>query len=278
VSASFTVYQHPDAVAFLDRAGQWLMHEEIENNLALSVAELLRAEHPFEEPVFLGTVELEGNLAGCAVLAPPDGLYLTGMPRQAVPKVVEALSKIYDYIGHVVGPAETAQAFADGWVGESGNSFSVGKLRLFVLHEVYPLERPASGALRRAEPDDVACVQDWAKRYAKEVGTNVDLCLFMDRLMNLGALYLWDDGGPRCFVTVSGHTRYGSRISAVYTPHENRSHGYASSAVAAAAQGALDSGKHFCVLYADLDAATPNSIYPKIGFRPVSEHAAIDFD
>jgi len=45
----------------------------------------------------------------------------------------------------------------------------------------------------------------------------------------------------------------------------------ASALVAAVSQISLDSGKKFCILYTDLSNPTSNSIYQKIGYKPVCD-------
>jgi predicted GNAT family acetyltransferase len=67
-----------------------------------------------------------------------------------------------------------------------------------------------------------------------------------------------------------------SRIGPVYTPPEHREHGYASAVTAAAAAWALAAGACHVVLFTDLANPVSNSIYPRLGFRPV--HDAVEFD
>ena len=66
-------------------------------------------------------------------------------------------------------------------------------------------------------------------------------------------------------------TARGIAISWVYTPAHLRRHGYATACVAALTQRMLDNGKSFCCLYTDLANPTSNSIYQKIGYRPVCD-------
>jgi predicted GNAT family acetyltransferase len=61
------------------------------------------------------------------------------------------------------------------------------------------------------------------------------------------------------------------RIGAVYTPPEARGRGYATALVAAVSQHLLDRGRAFTYLYTDLANPTSNSIYQKIGYRPVAD-------
>jgi predicted GNAT family acetyltransferase len=66
-------------------------------------------------------------------------------------------------------------------------------------------------------------------------------------------------------------------VNAVYTPPEQRRKGYATAAVAALSGMLLAAGKDFCCLYTDVANPTSNSIYRKIGYRPVREDAELVF-
>jgi uncharacterized protein len=60
-------------------------------------------------------------------------------------------------------------------------------------------------------------------------------------------------------------------ISLVYTPPPYRGRGYASNCVAALSQHLLDEGWKKCSLVTDLANPVSNSIYQKIGYRPVCD-------
>ncbi|MFO7545350.1 MAG: GNAT family N-acetyltransferase, partial [Trueperaceae bacterium] len=57
-----------------------------------------------------------------------------------------------------------------------------------------------------------------------------------------------------------------------------RRRGYATALVAAVTQAMLDEGRRFCSLFTDLANPTSNAIYQRIGYRPVSDVAVIDFE
>ncbi|HEY96946.1 MAG TPA: GNAT family N-acetyltransferase, partial [Dehalococcoidia bacterium] len=63
----------------------------------------------------------------------------------------------------------------------------------------------------------------------------------------------------------------------VYTPPEHRRKGYATACVAGVCREILKSGYDFCTLYTDLSNPTSNSIYMKIGFRPVCDNVEYAF-
>ncbi len=73
-------------------------------------------------------------------------------------------------------------------------------------------------------------------------------------------------------------TPNGVRLNIVYTPPEHQRRGYATACVAALSQHLLDSGRSFCFLFTDLANPTSNSIYQKIGYRPVCDFVDIEFD
>jgi predicted GNAT family acetyltransferase len=102
----------------------------------------------------------------------------------------------------------------------------------------------------------------------REVGDSE--ALVAERLRR-GRLYVWDDDGPRTMAAWAGKTPHGVRVNFVYTPPESRGQGYASACVAALSQRLLDEGNDFCCLYTDLSNPISNSIYQKIGYRPVSD-------
>ena len=64
----------------------------------------------------------------------------------------------------------------------------------------------------------------------------------------------------------------------MYTPPEYRRKGYASSCVAALSKTLLDKGYQYCFLFTDLANPTSNSIYQKIGYKPVCNVSNLKFD
>ena len=62
-----------------------------------------------------------------------------------------------------------------------------------------------------------------------------------------------------------------ARIRPVYTPPELRGHGYGGAATAAVTQAALDGGAEGVVLFTDLANPTSNTLYQRLGYRPVSD-------
>ena len=82
---------------------------------------------------------------------------------------------------------------------------------------------------------------------------------------------LWEHDGR--VVSLAGHageTPNGARVGPVYTPPELRGRGYASALTAALTEQLLERLR-FCFLFTDLANPTSNSIYQRIGYRPVTD-------
>jgi len=68
-----------------------------------------------------------------------------------------------------------------------------------------------------------------------------------------------------------------SRVGPVYTPPAHRARGYGSAVTAAVSQRATEAGARDVILFTDLANPTSNSIYQKIGFRPVYDSTDLEF-
>ena len=68
-----------------------------------------------------------------------------------------------------------------------------------------------------------------------------------------------------------------SRVGPVYTPPALRGRGYGSAVTAAVSAWARDAGADHVLLFTDLANPTSNSIYQKIGYRPVHDTCELEF-
>jgi uncharacterized protein len=278
LASRYSVRLHRGASQFLSATRDWLLEREAENNVVLSVANLLTtADHPFREPLYLASIKERGKLIGCAVAAPPDGIELTELPEGVAAELVPSIARMRPDLPWVGAVRHAALEFARAWVAKIGGDWQLRHdWREFRLDEVVA-PRPAPGRLRLAETADWGLLQTWARGFATDTNTPVDVSGFLERRLRRRELHVWDHGGPKSFVTMSGHTPNAVQISTVYPSREFRGNGYASNAVAAASRGALAAGASFCVLFADPEPAPPARIYRSIGFRPIRDHLVIVF-
>ena len=72
-------------------------------------------------------------------------------------------------------------------------------------------------------------------------------------------------------------TKRGISVGMVYTPPELRRRGFATACVGELSRLLLREGWAYCTLYADLANPVSNSIYQKIGYRPIGDFEEYGF-
>ncbi|OGO81587.1 MAG: hypothetical protein A2Y21_05170 [Clostridiales bacterium GWC2_40_7] len=156
----------------------------------------------------------------------------------------------------------------------------VKKMRIYRLDRVNDTLL-SSGRLRPANQDDLYFLPYWNIAFNMdcrlgkiEVPDAVDK---VNRLLNDNTLYVWEDCFPVSQAAMGRKTLNGAVVNAVYTPPHYRGKGYATSCVASLSQRLLDSGYKFCSLFTDLANPVSNSIYMKIGYKPVCDYDEYKF-
>jgi predicted GNAT family acetyltransferase len=273
------VERYDTAQRFLDEAGPWLAANEAANNLVLALGHSLAGtDHPFHDPIFLAAVKQRGKVVGCAVRPPPDHLDLTAMPAGAARLVAHDAVEHCPGLESVGGGVSAATEFAATWVGRRGGDWRIAHhWSWMVLREVRS-PRSVPGALRLAEPSDWPLVSSWAPLYMRDTGAAGSVATFLERRLNTRSLFVWEHDGPKCMAAVSGHTPNGLRVSAVFTPDEHRRRGYASNTVATLSQRALDSGRSYCVLFAESHHVSTQRVYEGIGYEHLHETVVVDLN
>ena len=177
----------------------------------------------------------------------------------------------------MVGPSNDAERLAAEWVDlKRCGSELVMNQRVYKLTTV---AAPAGipGCARLMNDGDVELIEVWMVGFYQdaipwEMPSAEEVAASVLARIPAGLTYLWEmDGKPVAMTALSRPTRRGFTVNAVYTPPEYRKRGYASALVAAVSSEGLNRGKEFCVLYTDLSNPTSNSIYQKIGYKPVCD-------
>src|SRR5690606_19300246 len=134
------------------------------------------------------------------------------------------------------------------------------------------------GILRLADENDLEFVAQGMYDFEIDTGLNdapnKEKCYeaIRNRLPEKN-IFLWEDKGKVVSMAAKSRpTQNGATVNLVYTPKELRKKGYATSCVAALSQHLLDSGYKFCSLFTDLANPISNSIYMKIGYKPVGDY------
>lgn len=277
------VQHHEDPQAFKALAEPFYDADTLRHTVALTVMarylEMARAEPPR-----MATLHEGDDLVGVAIRIPPWSLIVSGLPTAA--RVLDIF--VARWLEHdpelpgVSGPRENAEAFADAWRRHTGGSVrEVMASRLFRLGELTP--PTTAGAGRQATEDDVDLLVKWRVAFQLEAlgheRSPGEDEVIVRRMLAVGdSAVIWEDRGePVSLACASAPIGGMSRVAPVYTPPEHRGRGYGSAVTAAVSRRAQLAGAHDVILFTDLANPTSNSIYQKIGYRPVYDSTELEF-
>lgn len=280
------VLQDRTAAEFATHAWGFIAADPVRNNVICTLVEAAcldehsNNEHPGSE--WLRVLD-DGQLVGVATRTAPHGPLLSDLDEPAAHALAEHFAGTPEMLSTVNGPPAAGQAFAQRYAALHGGQARLGTAqRLLRLDRVaWPATVP--GHSRPAAPVDRDLILAWMAAFARDADSTdgpADHVAAVDRRFKYGDLmWFWEvDGEPVSFAWRSpiGPPRQWprtmvTRISAVYTPPEQRGHGYARANVAALSQRGLDAGALACMLYADAANPVSNKIYERVGYRLVAE-------
>jgi hypothetical protein len=236
----------------------------------------------FADDSLLLTVWDNGTAVGAALQTPPYPLACNAITHDAVTDVAVALAAARPDLTGVRGGRSSAVRFADAWQSITGRHASIStEERLYRLGTLAP-PAAVAGAPRLATAGDRGLLIDWVQQFFEDAfgaahhdGSEE----FVETANRVGHRFvLWDvDGTPVSMAMLRVPACGVSRIGPVFTPRDQRGHGYGSAVTAAASQLAHRSGTPDVVLFADLANPTSNGIYQRIGFEGVADSVRIEF-
>ena len=259
------------------RVIDWLLADEISNNPFLSVVESIAAGKTiFGENPWLAAVEKNGFVHGCVCIVDPDGMVTTPLPEESWETVAQAVLDSGVQIDRINGPEKTSSAIGTLVGKATGRTIDVThRWQTFQLESLVWPPSPAPGELRLATEADEETIEKWGVLYGEEKPAPVSIPAFLKNKVDEGDLYLWEHESARCLVAVSGRTNNCARVSAVFTPKENRGSGYAAIAVATVSQMLLNEGRQYCTLVVDVDDKHVMRIYERLGYEPIGSKASV---
>ena len=271
-----------------------LFHNAVIDNLLRSEAEcctqigiVRRMVHDGYIPVstdeldrpILWTVQNGLHIEVVALQTLKDKMIVTRGSPAAMEYLADALASRRWAGSSLIGVTPSVETLVERYATLSGR-----KRKLMVRLRVFQLERVnwpkrAGGEMRLSCRDDRQVLARFIAGFETEIGeTSQENALARaDRLIADGRLYLWTDPNPVAMAAWAGPTPSGVRVNWVYTAPDRRRKGYASNLVANLTQRLLDQGRKFCFLFTDLTNPTSNSIYQRIGYRPVSDSERWEF-
>jgi GNAT superfamily N-acetyltransferase len=274
-----------DPETYLAAAGGFLRARSAENTVVLTAAEAIRARGAGafggSAPLFGWQAEPDGTVTAAFLHTPPFPVLLTMMSDRHAAALATALAGAGRQVPGVNAAPAPGAAFAAAWQRHTGQAAHAGmRMRLYALGRLLPPDPPPPGRARTASAADAAPMRAWLNAFHDEAGPpgpNDSERVVRDRL-GYGGLILWEhEDSP---VSLAGRHRAvdgQARIGPVYTPPAFRGRGFGGAATAAVTQAALDDGAEGVVLFADLANPTSNTLYQRLGYRPISDRAVLRF-
>jgi GNAT superfamily N-acetyltransferase len=279
------VVEYTTPQAYQSRVLPLLLEHECENcSLIGVIGRLVEGKSPTRtgEPTvpLLLSIEEDDRVVGAAIQTPPHAMLAPPLSVSAADLLVDELHRRGWKTGEFVATVPTVHMLADRWRSISGRKYTrFRSLRVFRLDSV--IDPPqVGGSLHLATLADLDWLAECALGFARDINEpmSFDPVPHTRRGIEENRLHVWiDDDQPRTMCAWAGPTPNGVRINQVYTPPEFRGRGYASAATAALTRKLLASGRKFCFLFTDVANPTSNSIYQKIGYRPVAQLDHVKF-
>ncbi len=270
-----------DIDEFYDVAFPFLVEHEAENNLLLSILNSLKENIDVYGKKFplLFSISVANVVKLIALRTPPYDLLISYTDDlRTIDLLSEELAKRGEILPGVLSFKAAADSFTEQWC--EINSL---KYDLFRKERIYKLKKVSEVTLGNrkfsvAHKDHQELVFKWSGEMIREsldYGTDEEIQRTVDVLReqfekdNIIIYLLFENDEPVSMARKAGKTPNGNFINLVYTPKALRRRGYATECVAKLSKLLLDEGNKYCFLFTDLSNPTSNSIYQKIGYRPV---------
>lgn len=227
----------------------------------------------------------QGRIVGAAMRTAPHGMVLSPMPEPVISELAHAVSVHDDALPTVSGPVSVVEKFIEHYksTGSEGARRDVKVEEELLLYALGELVAPSVvGEMINAEQSDYDLIFAWYVNFGQDTGVFMPNPEGSIRAgLGRGSYRFWIVDGEK--VSMAGHaplvdTPNGSivRIGPVYTPPDQRRHGYAGALTAALSKNLLDVGARV-MLYTDAKNPTSNSIYQKIGYEQIDQNAMFSF-
>jgi GNAT superfamily N-acetyltransferase len=274
-----------DLETFLTAAGSFLRARAAPNTIMLTAAELMRAKgvaaYGDASPLFGWRAGPGGTVAAAFLHTPPFPVVLTDMTAAAAAELAADLASRGHQAPGVNATPGPGAAFAAAWEEHTGQPARTGmRMRLYALDTLLPPDPPPPGQARTADAGDRDLMLAWLDAFkdeAQPAGPNESERVVNDRV-GWGGLVLWEhEGRPVSLAGRNPAAAGQARVGPVYTPPELRGRGFGGAATAAITQAALDDGAEGVVLFTDLANPASNTLYQRLGYRPISDWVVVRF-
>ncbi|MDP8202334.1 MAG: GNAT family N-acetyltransferase [Candidatus Tenebribacter burtonii] len=266
-----------DINEFLEISEPVLIENEVENNLILGIVLYIQRDPTQYKEKYLAVMQEGKQIKAVSVCTPPHKILFWGKNENCENEidllVNDAVKSHLDTMGILASPYHALQ-IAKKWQMKTGRTFKLGMSeRIYKLEKVIFPEQP-SGLMRLATLEDLHLICQWMEEFREEAVPNDplnDFSEFATKKIENKDLVIWDDKKAVALASKARNTINGTCINLVYTPKKFRRNGYATALVAHLSQKLLNDGWKFVILFTDLSNPTSNSIYQKVGFKPICD-------
>ncbi|MGB8001038.1 MAG: GNAT family N-acetyltransferase [Anaerobacillus sp.] len=277
-----------DPIEYLNHVQSFLELHGAVNNLSLGILHRLVRQYQNEEwkkDFFLGIIESASeDVLLSLIQTPPHNLAIAGRGNTSdeVLRFAAEQIRIETTIPGVLGEKHLVDIFSKEFCRLTDQ-----KRKIHMNQRIYKLNKVQSpksvrGNMRKATIEDTHLITEWIQKFTEVLGQPSTKEESLERSMQFieeKTLALWEvDGKVVSMANETRPTAKGMTINFVYTPPQFEKNGYASACVAELSQSILDRGYSFCSLYTDLSNPTSNSIYMKIGYKPVGDSTVYIFE
>lgn len=178
----------------------------------------------------------------------------------------------------IAGEIRAATHFAAEVASASSANLRVERVEQLMRLATQEMPREATGLARPAVVSDVDLLAGWMNDFDRETGSEPDEdfnLLLVRHYVEAEKLFVWALHGEPVASTARFANLHGvEELKFVYTPPEQRGHGFGAGIVAHVAR-AVTRDRRECVLRADLMKPGPQRLYRKVGLTPVDQHISI---
>jgi len=280
-----------DVRSFYREAFEVLMRHEAQNLIPLGnviIGYEGKDKTGWRDPAnwFMATVSDISGVLLTAIMTPPHNLTLYATDNRYDTGTLTCLINGIAETGFTVNGVTTdntlAEDFARLFAEKHGVEYAINKSqRIYELLEVNP-EIPRFGDLRIAKDSDMSFLPYWCEGFNNDCFGSSPLVQndeeqYRYHITSEKLYILEHEGMPVSMAKITREMPTVGGVGFVYTPPYFRGKGYATSCVTMLSRLILERGFTRCVLYTDLENPTSNSIYQKIGYRPICDSLEIRF-
>ncbi len=272
-------YQSPQQ--FLDDTQDLLEQREVENNLILGICNNIEDKiKEYKDYVFINSLDDSGIQA--TSIKTTQGAVVSGVTRDL--QHIENLANYY-LDNDIDLPGAIGESFYSTGFSRFYSKRHINEMSL-IVHKLTSVNNlpSASGKLEPANTGDIDLIADWTINFDRDaqifpVKSRGRVLEETRGRIAAGNLFKWiDEGETVSIAAIVRKTRRVGIVGIVYTPNELRQRGYATSCVQKLSEYVLESGFKYCGLFTDKLNPTSNHIYKKIGYEPVTEFTAFNYE